>query len=140
MKVKGFTLIELLVTIVIVAILAAFAVPSYVSFLARGKLVSATEELSAIRGMMEQAYVNDRTYLNADGDACVIANFDGEYFSHSCGDQTRTTFTWTATSMSSAGIGDAGDFVYTIDQDGVQVTSMYKGSAPSVTEGWIIRD
>ncbi len=133
---KGFTLIELLVTITIVAILAALSIPSYQAFIERSKLISGTEELSSLRGLMEQVYQANRTYLT--GTACTIGNFSGEYFAQTCSG-TATTFTWTATSAGGVGLGAAGDYVYTIDEDGVRATTKYAGATPSVTTGWKIR-
>ncbi len=135
---KGFTLIELMVTIGIVAILSAIAVPSYVSFIERGKLVSATEELSSMRGVMEQAYLVDRTYRS--GNNCIIANYTGEYFAHTCATTSKTTFTWTATSMANVGLGAAGSYIYKINQDGTKSTAKYNGTVPSSTTGWKIRE
>lgn len=135
---KGFTLIELLVTIAIIAILSSLAIPSYVNYIERGKLISGTEGLSSLRGLMEQHYQRDRTYRISSGTACGIPNSTNEYFSNSC-TATKTTFAWTAASVAGKGLGSAGDFVYKIDQDGTQTTSKFAGSAPSVTSGWKIR-
>lgn len=132
---KGFTLTELLVTIAIIAILAALTVPSYVTFIERSKLVSGTEELSSLRGLMEQAYQADRTYLA--GENCAIAEFSNEYFSQTC-TGTKNTFTWTATSLAGVGLGFTADYIYTINQDGTKTTTRFAGSIPEHTAGWII--
>lgn len=133
---KGFTLVELLVTIAIVAILTSVAVPSYVGYVERSKLISGTEELSGLRGRMEQHYQRDRTYL--DGTACGISNFTGEYFANTC-TATKTTYKWEAKSQAGHGLGDTGDYVYTVDQDNKQETEKFAGSTPTETAGWKIR-
>lgn len=135
---KGFTLVELLVTIAIVAILTSVAVPSYVGYVERSKLISGTEELSALRGRMEQHYQRDRTYLIAGGTACGISNFTGEYFANTC-TATKMTYKWEAKSQAGHGLGDTGDYVYTVDQDDTQKTNKFAGSTPSETAGWKIR-
>ncbi len=135
---KGFTLIELLVTVTIVAVLAAVAFPSYTTYVERSKLVSATEELTSYAGLMQQYYANERTYLNAAGD-CGVTPSSSEHFSIGCTAPSKTSFTLTATSLANTGLGGAGSYVYSIDEDGDQTTGKFKGSAPSDTDGWKLR-
>ncbi len=135
---KAFTLIELITVIAIVAILTALAVPAYQGFIQRGKLAAGTEELVSLRGLMEQAYQADRTYQS--GENCIIGNFTGDDFSYVCGAPSRTTFTWTATSLANVGLGAEGNFVYTVDQNGVESTAKYDGVAITGSVYWKIRD
>lgn len=55
---EGFTLIELMIVVVIIAILAAFAVPSYQSFVLESKRAEGTAALSRMMDMQERYYTN----------------------------------------------------------------------------------
>lgn len=59
---KGFTLIELMIVIVIVAILAAIAVPSYQNYITKAKVKEAQSNLVALSLSAEQAYQRTLSY------------------------------------------------------------------------------
>ena len=59
---RGFTLIELMITLVIVAILASIAVPSYRAFILRSHRVEATAALLKIAAAEEKFYLQHNTY------------------------------------------------------------------------------
>ena len=63
----GFTLIELIVTVAIIAILAGIALPSYTSYIVRGKITEATSNLLAMRTKMEQYFQDNRMYVSPGG-------------------------------------------------------------------------
>src|SRR5215510_10547226 len=58
----GFTLIEVMITAAVIAILAAVALPSYIDYLTRGKLVEARTNLSDMRTRLEQYFLDNRAY------------------------------------------------------------------------------
>ena len=62
---KGFTLIELMVVIIIVAILAAIAVPSYQNYITKAKVKEAQSSLIALSLAVENAYQRTLTYPSA---------------------------------------------------------------------------
>ena len=55
-RARGFTLIELLVTVVIIAILARVAYPSYTESVRKGKRASAKARMSEVAGRLQQFY------------------------------------------------------------------------------------
>lgn len=61
-KQQGFTLIELMITLVILAILAAVAVPSYNSSVLKGNRSVGKTELMTLIAKQEQFFVNNKAY------------------------------------------------------------------------------
>jgi type IV pilus assembly protein PilE len=123
----GFTLIELMVTVAIVAILAAIAYPSYRDYVLRGQLVDGTNGLAAMRADMERFYQDNRSYLKTGSFVPPCTSTDTKTnivgtFQLSCATTpaaTSTTFT-----LQAVGSGPTKGFTFTVDQLGVQGTTI----------------
>ena len=63
----GFTLIELVVTMMIIAILAAIAIPSYLQYLSRGHRSEARAALTQTAQWMERWRTERNSYQNPPG-------------------------------------------------------------------------
>lgn len=118
---RGFTLIELMVTVVIISILASFAIPSYRDYMTRGRIPDATSNLATKRVQMEQWYQDNQTYVGAG--PCTADAATSQYFTFT-GACAANTFTLTAT-------GKAGmaNFIFTINQSNAKATT-------GVPTGW----
>jgi len=119
---KGFTLIELMVTITIIAILASVALPSYNSYVVRGKIAEATSELSQWRNAVERYYQDNRNYTNV----CANTGPTGtRYFTYTCV-SAADTYTLTATGIASQGLNG---YVYTVNQNNEKATTKFANEA-----------
>jgi len=63
---KGFTLLELMIAVVIVALLAAIAVPNYQSYKIKTRRVMAAACLLEISQALERFHTANLTYVNFD--------------------------------------------------------------------------
>jgi type IV pilus assembly protein PilA len=75
---KGFTLIELLVVVIILGILTAIAIPSYLSFKGRSETAAAKANLRSFIPSVESYYADKGSYANlqTDGVAYLKTNYD----------------------------------------------------------------
>jgi type IV pilus assembly protein PilA len=71
----GFTLIELLVVIIIIGILLAIAIPSYLSFRGRAEKSAAQADVRAAIPGVEAFYADHNTYSNLTS-AVLKASYD----------------------------------------------------------------
>ena len=69
---QGFTLIELLVVIIIIGILLAIAVPSYLGFRDRAANSAAKSNLRAALPSAEAYYADNGTYVGMDAAALAL--------------------------------------------------------------------
>jgi type IV pilus assembly protein PilE len=129
---KGFTVIELMITVVIIAILAAVAIPSYRDYILRGKLVDAHNGLSDFRVRMEQFYQDNRRYDGGGLGGCGAAAPTSKYFTFTCAPAAAPAQTYVATATGIAGEGMSG-FAYTINETNARATVV---TAPATTNGW----
>ncbi|WP_329416949.1 type IV pilin protein [Acinetobacter indicus] len=71
----GFTLLELMVAVIILAILAAIAMPMYSNYITKAKARSAQSDLVALSVVMESLYQRNLKYVDSAGEQTVSDYF-----------------------------------------------------------------
>lgn len=109
-KTKGFTLVELAVVVVIIGVLAAFAVPRFLSSVERSKAAEAYNYLSTIAASQERYHARQGTYASLieslDVDLTALKYFDTPGFDESDAEALQTSWSMTLTRKGpSAGYG-----------------------------------
>jgi len=138
-KSYGFTLVELMIVVAIIAILTAVALPSYQSFVMRGKRADATNMLTDIANQQIQYFMDNRAYGKLDDDGLGLSKGDcsaGEATSvegHYCISITPADPGSSYTLIATPQGGQAGDTeCATITLD----SSETKGSSGGSTQCW----
>lgn len=119
-KQSGFSLVELSVVIVIIGVLAAFAVPKFRDSVERSKAGEAYNYLSSIRTSMERAQSKDGTY------AAVLTDLDiaipaPKYFTVgivAAGSTASLEDSWTLTLTRTGASSGYGAYTVTFTQNG----------------------
>ena len=127
-QVRGFTLLEVMVAIIVVAILASVAFPSYTDYIRRGKFVEAHGQLGDLRVKMEQWFMDNRTYLNAAATGCGVGMPTGQaarYFTYTCVGAAQT-YTVTAAGQAAEGLGG---IAFTVNESNTRQTTVTGSSA-----------
>ena len=117
-----------MVTVAIVAILAAIALPSYMDYVTRSKIIEATTGLSDMRNRLEQYFLDNRQYpascvAVASGPAAATTIYlpaAMKHFAVTCAFPSATSYTVTATGTAAENMSG---FTYTIDQANTRSTT-----------------
>jgi type IV pilus assembly protein PilE len=127
---RGFTLIELMIVLVVAAVLAAIALPSYTDYVRRSKLAEAHANLADLRVKLEQFYQDNRNYgSTAATCGAGVPATQMRYFSYSCNwgaGGTNQFYTVTAAGLAAQGLEGLS---FTITESNVKATTVTGGSA-----------
>jgi type IV pilus assembly protein PilE len=123
---RGFTMLELMMVVVVVALLAAIALPSYTDYIMRSRITEATSGLSDARQRAEQWFLDNRDYTNACSNAIAAVNPQIKTFVLSCpgGKQSSTAYL-----IQADGQGPMSGFQYTVNEANAKITV-------AVPSGW----
>lgn len=139
-SVTGFSLIELMVAVAIVGFLAAVAYPSYTGFVREARRGEAMKELYKYANLQEQFFLDNNTYTATigalEGTTDTTFTTESGLYSISAAAPTTSTFTLTATPVSSASQADDSDCQsFTINQAGTR-TAANSGGTDTTTTCW----
>jgi type IV pilus assembly protein PilE len=120
-RARGFTLIELMITVVVVAILAAIALPSYRQYIVRSKRSAAQAQMMDIANRQQQFLLANRNY--ADKAALEVGGYTlpaevGANYSYGIALSTTAIPAYTLTFTPTG--GQAADGALTLNSDGVK--------------------
>src|SRR5437773_4594781 len=117
---KGFTLVELAVVIIIIGILAAFAVPRFLDSVERSKAGEAFNYLAAVRSAQERYQIRQGTYSD-DVTKLDIQMPDPKYFTvgtPAAGSTSSLEDSWSLTLTRSGNAGGYGAYTVTFTDQG----------------------
>ena len=137
-RARGFTLIEVMIVVVVIAILASIALPSYNDYITRSTFAEAQGNLADLRVKMEQYYLDNRRYSStAGGGTCGVVGGNtptvpnARYFTYSCLPGTNTaagdqTYVITATGITAQGLEG---IAFTVNESQTRATTVASGTA-----------
>jgi type IV pilus assembly protein PilE len=130
---RGFTLIELMIAMIVVAILAAVALPAYRDYLMRSNRSSAEQIMLSISDREERYYLDARAYTDVLGTAGLNVTKDSWTCTNAQATGCSNTFytvtvlltagppqTYTVTGTPNAGTYQASDGTLTLTSDGAK--------------------
>ena len=120
---SGFTLIEIMIVVLIVAVLAAVAIPAYHRYVVRAHRTDATRTLLDLAGREEHFFYSNNTYttdVTALGGTTAMA---GQYYSVAIDSADTKNFQITATALDPQATDDKECGNFTINRQGQQTIS-----------------
>jgi prepilin-type N-terminal cleavage/methylation domain-containing protein len=121
----GFTLVELAVVIIIIGVLAAFAVPRFLDSVERSKAAEAFNYLAAVRAAQERYQVRQGTYSD-DLSKLDIQMPDPKYFTVGTpaeGSSGSLEDSWTLTLTRTGAAGGYGPYTVVFTDQGYDSTN-----------------
>lgn len=135
----GFTLVELMVVVAIIAILAAIAIPSYSTYVAKTNRSAAEGCLSQYANYMERYYTTNLSYAQDTASTpvansaigspsplvldCAASSQTGNNYQYSVSAPKATAYTLTATPINAQLTRDTQCGTLTLDQSGTRTSS-----------------
>lgn len=96
---RGVTLLELMITLVVLALIASIALPTYDTFVQRTRRSEAREALADLAARQEQFYLDNKTYATSLGDLGRDTTTANGYFAISIPSATVNAYSLRATAQ-----------------------------------------
>ena len=114
---QGFTLVELAVVVIIIGVLAAFAVPKFRDAVERSKASEAFNYLSTVRASQERYHARNSTYAS-DLTKLDVHLADPKYFAVGTVDDGDLETTWKLTLTRAGAAAGYGEYTVTFTEEG----------------------
>jgi len=128
---KGFTLLELMIVVVIVALIAAIAIPNYQPYVIKTRRTAATGCLLEMSQALERFHTKNLTCVGFSIPSMECSNKLTEHYTFSLADQAARAYTLSATPQGAQhGKDPASCGTLTVNQAGV------KGAGGDISVCW----
>ena len=131
---RGFTLVELAVVVVIIGVLAAFAVPRFLASVERSKAAESFNYLSSIQAAQERYHARQSTYA-ADLDDLDIKMTNLKYFTVGTVEEGSTASledSWTLTLTRAGASAGYGAYTVTFTEQGYDSANSTINAKPDI--------
>ena len=131
---SAFTLVELAVVVVIIGVLAAFAVPRFLNSVERSKAAESFNFLSTVQAAQERYHARQGTYADTL-DLLDVEFVTPKYFT--VGDITSDEIAWTLTLTRTGASAGYGDYTVIYTQEGFDTdnSTIVDDISPMQTDG-----
>ncbi|SDF14907.1 MULTISPECIES: type IV pilin protein [Rhodanobacteraceae] len=119
-KTRGFTLIELVIVVLIVAILAAVAIPSYRRYVVRSHRVDAKTALVDLAARQERFYYSNNKYSGSLSDLNANGTMAGSLYEVSIASASTSAYLVQAKALGTQAKGDTTCATLTLNNLGAQ--------------------
>jgi len=122
---KGFTLVELAVVVVIIGVLAAFAVPRFMASVERSKAAEAFNYLSSVQAAQERYHARQGTYAENTVDLDIKFTAP-KYFTAgtvAAGTTSSLQDSWSLTLTRTGASAGYGEYTVTFTEEGYDSTN-----------------